>query len=119
MDINLIELFEKFNSEDRCRELLETAALALWRLLLALRKRLSIEARKAPPIRVQRMPLSVLSRPPGSVFHDSHLPLWKWFLATYLICEGKKGISAQPATPHDWASRIKPRGISAIASVKP
>lgn len=26
--------------------------------------------------------------------HDSHLPLFKWFLAIYLMCESKKGISA-------------------------
>jgi transposase-like protein len=30
----------------------------------------------------------------GSVFHDSHLPLPKWFLAVLLMCEAKKGISA-------------------------
>ena len=30
----------------------------------------------------------------GSIFHDSHLPLWKWFLATYMMVESKKGISA-------------------------
>src|SRR5271157_2419086 len=30
----------------------------------------------------------------GTIFHDSHLPLWKWFLAIYLMCESKKGISA-------------------------
>lgn len=30
----------------------------------------------------------------GSIFHDSHLPLWKWFLATYMMCESKKGMSA-------------------------
>ena len=30
----------------------------------------------------------------GTIFHDSHLPLTKWYLATYLICESKKGISA-------------------------
>jgi transposase-like protein len=30
----------------------------------------------------------------GTVFHDSHLPLWKWFAATYLMCESRKGISA-------------------------
>ncbi len=29
-----------------------------------------------------------------TIFHDSHLPLWKWFLATYLIVESKKGMSA-------------------------
>jgi hypothetical protein len=22
------------------------------------------------------------------MFHDSHLPLWKWFLAVYLMCVG-------------------------------
>jgi transposase-like protein len=30
----------------------------------------------------------------GTVLQDSHLPLWKWFLATYLMCESKKGMSA-------------------------
>jgi transposase-like protein len=30
----------------------------------------------------------------GTVFHDSHLPLWKWFLAAYLMIESKKGMSA-------------------------
>lgn len=31
----------------------------------------------------------------GTLFHDSHLPLWKWFLAIYLMGESKKGISAK------------------------
>ena len=30
----------------------------------------------------------------GTIFHDSHLPLWKWFLAVYMIGESKKGISS-------------------------
>jgi transposase-like protein len=30
----------------------------------------------------------------GSIFHDSHLPLTKWFLAVLLLVEAKKGISA-------------------------
>ncbi len=30
----------------------------------------------------------------GTIFHDSHLPLWKWFIAIYLMTESKKGISA-------------------------
>src|SRR5207249_4951623 len=28
------------------------------------------------------------------IFHDSKLPLWKWFLAVYMIAQSKKGISA-------------------------
>jgi len=31
----------------------------------------------------------------GTIFHDSHLPLTKWFLAIYLMCSAKKGISAK------------------------
>jgi transposase-like protein len=30
----------------------------------------------------------------GTIFNDSHLPLEKWFMATLLLCEAKKGISA-------------------------
>src|SRR6266851_9019223 len=30
----------------------------------------------------------------GTVFNDSHLPLVSWFVATLLLCEAKKGISA-------------------------
>jgi transposase-like protein len=30
----------------------------------------------------------------GTIFHDSHLPLYKWFFAIYFMCESKKGISA-------------------------
>ena len=30
----------------------------------------------------------------GTIFHDSHLPLTKWFIAVAIICEAKKGVSA-------------------------
>src|SRR5207302_2130182 len=30
----------------------------------------------------------------GTIFHDTHLPLWNWFLATYLLTESRKGMSA-------------------------
>lgn len=30
----------------------------------------------------------------GTIFHDSHLPLQKWFMAIALICEAKKSLSA-------------------------
>jgi transposase-like protein len=93
MDTNLVELFEKFNSEERCREYLEllrwptgAACLrcgdtAVWKL----GKRNQYECHGCG---------YQFSATAGTVFHDSHLPLWKWFLATYLICESKKGVSA-------------------------
>ena len=30
----------------------------------------------------------------GTIFHDSHLALPKWFMAVFLMCESKKGVSA-------------------------
>lgn len=30
----------------------------------------------------------------GTVFNDSHLPLGKWFIATFLLTQSKKGVSA-------------------------
>ena len=31
----------------------------------------------------------------GTIFHDSHLALRKWFMAIYMICSAKKGVSAK------------------------
>jgi transposase-like protein len=36
----------------------------------------------------------------GSIFHDSHLPLHKWFMAIALIVDAKKGISAKQVQAH-------------------
>lgn len=38
-----------------------------------------------------RYQFSVMS---GTIFHDSHLPLPKWFVAVLLLCESRKGMSA-------------------------
>ena len=93
MDTNLIKLFEKFNSEDRCREYLELlrwpsgvccvrcGETSVWKLA----KRHQYQCNGCD---------YQFSATAGTVFHDSHLPLWKWFLAAYLICESKKGMSA-------------------------
>src|SRR5215813_12622896 len=31
----------------------------------------------------------------GTIFNDSHLALPKWFVAVFLMCESKKGISSE------------------------
>ena len=93
MDTNLVELFEKYNSEDRCREYLE---LIRWPQgvccvrcgLLSVSKLANRHQYECNGCGYQ---FSVTA---GTLFHDSHLPLWKWFLACYLICESKKGMSA-------------------------
>ena len=36
----------------------------------------------------------------GTIFHDSHLPLTKWFTAVALIADAKKGVSAKQLQRH-------------------
>ena len=36
----------------------------------------------------------------GTIMHDSHLPLRKWFVAIYLMCVSKKGMSANQMRGH-------------------
>jgi transposase-like protein len=36
----------------------------------------------------------------GTLFHDSHVPLQKWFMAIALMCEAKKGVSANQMKRH-------------------
>ncbi len=92
--MNLPELIERFGSEDKCRAYLE-----------ALRWPDGVVCPRCEGTTISRIvkrnqfdcdscryQFSVTA---GTLFHDSHLPLWKWFLAIYLIGESKKGMSAK------------------------
>ncbi|MDX6697227.1 MAG: hypothetical protein QOE65_624 [Solirubrobacteraceae bacterium] len=93
-EMNLPELIERFGSEDKCRAYLE-----------ALRWPDGVVCPRCEGTTISRIvkrnqfdcdscryQFSVTA---GTLFHDSHLPLWKWFLAIYLIGESKKGMSAK------------------------
>ena len=54
----------------------------------------------------------------GTVLQDSKLPLWKWFLATFLIIESKKGISAAQLSRTIGVSNQR-AGISRTVSALP
>jgi len=94
--MNLPELIEQFRSEDKCREYLEDLRWPAGAYcprchcnsVSRIEKRNQWECNDTSC----RYQFSVTA---GTVFHDSHLPLWKWFLAIYLIGESKKGISAK------------------------
>ncbi len=92
-EINLVELIERFHDEDRCRKYLEglrwpdglTCPRCGGETISHIKTRRQLDCDSC------RYRFSVTA---GTIFHDSHLPLWKWFLAVYLIIESKKGISA-------------------------
>jgi transposase-like protein len=117
--MNLVKLIEEFADEDRCRTYLEAlrwpegirclrcSGDRVSRIQTVTRYRRDIRHRKTGAllhgkgeIRGKRDQFDCLSCgyqfsvKSETVFHDSHLPLWKWFLATYLMCESKKGMSA-------------------------
>ena len=107
--VNLVNLIERYGSEDKCYAYLEelrwpdgvtcprceSKKISVIRAKVGQRKD---REPKNPENRRRQFECSScryqFSVKAGTVFHDSHLPMWKWFLATYMMIEGKKGISA-------------------------
>jgi transposase-like protein len=91
--VNLMNLFESFGSEELCREYLEQLrwpdGLRCPRCDAA--KGISRVKGRGYECESCGYKYSVLA---GTIFHDTKLPLVKWFAATYLMCESRKGISA-------------------------
>jgi transposase-like protein len=92
-DIDLPALIEKFGSEEKCRTYLEQLRWpnGVECPRCSSRKISRIKARSQFDCDGCRYQFSVTA---GTIFHDSHLPLWKWFLAVYVMGESKKGMSA-------------------------
>jgi transposase-like protein len=92
-EINLVNLIERYHSEDSCRARLEELRWpeGVRCLRCGSDNVLRMDKRHQYQCRSCRYQFSVTA---GTIFHDTHLPLWKWFLAVYLIVESKKGISA-------------------------
>lgn len=92
-DMNLVELVQKFADDKKCRAYIE-----------ALRWPTGPTCPRCKATKIYRILEREqfvcdscdyqFSATAGTIFHDSHLPLWKWFLATYLMAESKKGMSA-------------------------
>src|SRR6266705_5649441 len=92
-DMNLPQLVADFQAEEKCRAYLE-----------ALRWRDGVSCPRCASQKISRVlkrgqfdcdscryQFSVTA---GTIFHDSHLPLWKLLLATYMMVGAKKGVSA-------------------------
>jgi transposase-like protein len=92
-DINLAELVEQYGSEDKCHAYLEELRWpdGVECPRCASKKISRIKARRQFECDACRYQFSVRV---GTLFHDSKLPLWKWFLAVYMIGESKKSVSA-------------------------
>ncbi len=91
-NINLAQLTEQFGSDAKCRKALEQLR---WKdgvkCPRCQSEATAIANRFQYNCNACRYQFSVTA---GTIFHDSHLSLWKWFMTTALLCEAKKGISA-------------------------
>lgn len=93
-DVDLTTLMQKFSNEETCREYLEHLR---WHGEV---KCLECGSDKISHIYTRAGMYACdacgyqFSVKVGTIFHSSHLPLTKWFLAVYLMCEAKKGVSA-------------------------
>jgi len=92
-EVNLINLVERYHDEDNCRAYLEELR---WPDGVICPRCQSKSISRVEKLHIFdcnscRYQFSVTS---GTIFHDSHLPLWKWFATMYLMIESKKGISA-------------------------
>jgi transposase-like protein len=93
MNMNLTEMIQDFADEAKCRAYLES-----------LRWPKGVTCPYCKAEKVYRLPKRdqflcasceyQFSVTVDTIFHDTHLPLVTWFLATFLLCEAKKGMSA-------------------------
>jgi transposase-like protein len=91
--VTLVDVINLFDTDEKCRE-----------LLVRLRWPNGVECPRCKMPAVDLATAKQLfyckgcdyqfSVTSGTVFNDSHLALQKWFLATLLLCEAKKGMSA-------------------------
>jgi transposase-like protein len=91
-NINLAQLTEQFGTDAKCRKALEALR---WK-----------DGPECPRCKSKATPVAnrdtfdcddchyQFSVTAGTIFHDSHLSLWKWFITTALLCESKKGMSS-------------------------
>ena len=91
--MDLITLMDKFGSSEKCRAYLEELRFpdGVFCLRCESKKISRIYKRNQFVCDTCNYQFSVTV---GTIFHDSHLPLQKWFAAIYLMCESRKGISA-------------------------
>ena len=102
-DLTLIQLFDRFGTDDKARAHLEKV---LWKDGIVCphckcNDKMKFSDIAANPAVKTRAGLrwcsnckSKFTVTIGTIFEDSHIPLRKWLIAWYLLCSSKKGISS-------------------------
>jgi transposase-like protein len=108
LPMNLIDVTADFATEDACLEYLERSR---WNGTLACLKcgstkvaRIETKDKRGKMRRIyqcnEKGCFHQFTATTGTIFHDTHLPLRKWFMAIALIADAKKGMSANQMSRH-------------------
>jgi transposase-like protein len=101
--VTLVDVINLFDTDEKCRE-----------ILVRLRWPAGVECLrcKMPVVELETAKQLFYCKAcdyqftvtAGTIFNDSHLPLQKWFLATLLLCEAKRGMSAMQIKRTLWGN---------------
>lgn len=101
--MKLIDIHKQFNTADKCLDYLEALrwpkgvcciACGSVRVSRITREKKGKNQRTRIYQCLEKECKHQFSPTAGTIFHDSHLPLEKWFFAIAIVCEAKKGVSA-------------------------
>jgi ISXO2-like transposase domain/Transposase zinc-ribbon domain len=107
--MKLIDVQKHFNTQDKCLDFLErvrwpngVCCVKCGSLKVSRITRVAQDKNKNNRVYqcLEAACMHQFTATAGTIFHDSHLPLEKWFLAIALITEAKKGISALQLQRH-------------------
>src|SRR5271170_4912384 len=102
-DLTLIQIINRFDTDDKARKHLETV---LWKDGIVCphckcndqkqfsERKANVDKKIRAGLRYCSNCKSQFTVTIGTIFEDSHIPLRKWLIAWYLICSSKKGISS-------------------------
>ncbi len=108
--MNLLNISQEFTTDEQCLEFLEKQKWpnGVVRCPTCGNDKISRITRKTPSKNKRAQLYQCLektckqqfSATSGTIFHDSHLPILKWFMAVSLVMDAKKGMSAKQIQQH-------------------
>jgi transposase-like protein len=93
LPVDLIDLMDAFGTDERCRAALEGLRWPCGPLCPRCQSPKLSRMYKRDQFDCDSCGYQ-FSVTAGTIFHDTHLPLRKWFLAVYVMTESRKGVSA-------------------------
>jgi transposase-like protein len=94
MPMNMTDIMSRFSTDEKCRSFLKRLRWPEGPVCPRCKGKEVNQLDTEKDLMRCSVCMYMFSVTAGTVFNDSHLPLTTWFMATLLLCEAKKGMSA-------------------------